>query len=176
MKLRFIINNHTFICKRIPVIPNGIFVVLTTRKWDFCLYFSSIHYYWHSISRNSSVHNSWSEMERCKKRDFQLLKMRIMIISWNININMYLTFSWVLGLRVLKIILIIRDGQIKVKRLPKFQFKKWEFENFLFRHNRVFKHKYIVSNQHVSTNDIGKMWASYIFHFSTRMQTSTQKK
>ena len=36
-----------------------------------------------SKHRNSLVNNSWSEMELCEKRAFQLLKMRNMNISWN---------------------------------------------------------------------------------------------
>ena len=38
---------------------------------------------------------------------------------------------------------------------------------FLFTRNRVFKHKGIVYNLHVCCSGLGKMWASYIFHFFT---------
>ena len=34
--------------------------------------------------------------------------------------------------------------------------------------NRVFKHKGVVSKLHVCCNGLGKMWASYIFHFFTK--------
>ena len=47
---------------------------------------------------------------------------------------------------------------------------------FLFTRNRVFKHKEVFSNLHVCSNGFGKIWASYIFHFSTRILTSTHKK
>ena len=40
--------------------------------------------------------------------------------------------------------------------------------NFLFTRNQVFKHKGVVSNLHVCCNGVGKMWASYIFHFFTK--------
>jgi len=36
---------------------------------------------------------------------------------------------------------------------------------YLLTCNWVFKHKEIISNMHVSSNGVGKMWASYIFHF-----------
>ena len=36
------------------------------RPWGFCHYFSSIHDFWSTNSRNSSVLNSWIEMERWK--------------------------------------------------------------------------------------------------------------
>jgi len=35
----------------------------------------------------------------------------------------------------------------------------------LFTLNRVFKHKEVVFNKYVSSNDLWKMWVSYIFHF-----------
>jgi len=47
---------------------------------------------------------------------------------------------------------------------------------FLFTLNGVFNQKEVVSNQHVCTNDLRKMWASYIFNFSTIMQTITKTK
>ena len=46
----------------------------------------------------------------------------------------------------------------------------------MFTRNRVFKHKGVVSNLHVSCNGLGKMWASYIFHFLQRILTSTHMK
>jgi len=46
----------------------------------------------------------------------------------------------------------------------------------LLTSNRVFKHKEVVSKLHVWTNDLEKMWASYIFHFSTRILTLTHMK
>ena len=42
--------------------------------------------------------------------------------------------------------------------------------------NRVFKHKEVVSYLHIFSNGLGKMWPSYIFHFSTRILTSTHTK
>jgi hypothetical protein len=46
----------------------------------------------------------------------------------------------------------------------------------LFTNNRVFKHKEVVSNLHVCSNGLGKLWPSYTFHFSTRILTSTHTK
>ena len=40
----------------------------------------------------------------------------------------------------------------------------------------VFKHKEVVSKQHICRNGLGKMWSSYIFHFSTTIITSTHTK
>jgi len=48
--------------------------------------------------------------------------------------------------------------------------------NFLFRINRVFKHKVVVSIPHVCSNSLGKMWPSFTFNFSTRILTSTYTK
>ena len=39
---------------------------------------------------------------------------------------------------------------------------------FLFTRNRVFKNKGVVSKLNVCCNGLGKMWASYIFHFFTK--------
>ena len=47
---------------------------------------------------------------------------------------------------------------------------------FFFTHNRVFKHKGVVSKLHVFCNGLGKMWASYIFHFFLRILTSKHMK
>jgi len=46
----------------------------------------------------------------------------------------------------------------------------------LFTRNRAFKYKEVLSNLHVCSNGLGKMWPSYIFYFSTRILTSTPKK
>jgi len=46
-------------------------------------------------------------------------------------------------------------------------------ENFLFTRNWLFKHKEVVSNLHVCSNGIGKIWVSCIFQFSTRNLSST---
>ena len=51
--------------------------------------------------------------------------------------------------------------------------RKWKF---LLKINGVFKHKEVLSNLHVSSNDLGKMWPSFTFNFSTRIQTSTHTK
>jgi len=51
--------------------------------------------------------------------------------------------------------------------------KKNPLKHFLFTRNRVFKHKEFVSNLQVCSYGLWKMWASYIFHLSTRILTST---
>jgi len=47
------------------VIPIGIIEVSTPRKWNFWLYFSSLHDYRPPTSWNSLVHTSLVEMEQC---------------------------------------------------------------------------------------------------------------
>jgi len=64
-------------------ISNWHICVSTLRKCGFCLYFSSIHDYCLPKTRNCLLHSSWSEIERCEKSAFQLLKMRKMNFSWN---------------------------------------------------------------------------------------------
>jgi len=44
---------------------------------------------------------------------------------------------------------------------------------FLLTRNRVFKHKEVVSKLHVCSNGLWKIWATYIFHLSTRILNST---
>ena len=76
IKLRFIMKSDALLIIWIRVFPIGIFQVSTSPKWCLCIYFSWVHDYWTSNTRNSLVHNLWSEMVRCEKRAFQLLKMR----------------------------------------------------------------------------------------------------
>jgi len=59
---------------RIPAFSICIFEVSTPRNWCFCLYFSLIHDYWPSITRNSSVYYFWNELERCEKVLFSFSK------------------------------------------------------------------------------------------------------
>ena len=80
-----LMNSDTLICIWILAFPIGIIQVSTLRKWRFFLYFSSLHDYWIPTTQISLVHNSLGEMEWCEKRAFQLLKMRKMKGSWNIN-------------------------------------------------------------------------------------------
>jgi len=84
-KLLFIMKSETLICIWILVFWNGIFEVSTPKKWSFCLYFCSIQDCWLPSTWNSLVDISWSKMERCEKRAFQLLKMRKKNISWKIK-------------------------------------------------------------------------------------------
>ena len=46
----------------------------------------------------------------------------------------------------------------------------------MFTRNRVFKHKDVVSNLHDCIKGLSKIWASNIFHFSTRILSSTHMK
>ena len=50
------------------------------------------------------------------------------------------------------------------------------FLKFFFYTYRVFKHKGVVSNLHACSNGLWKIRLSKIFHFSTRILTSTQTK
>ena len=84
-------------------------------------------------------------------------------------------FYWHLDLRVWRINLVITGWAQKTKFI--LISKKYEaFRNFFFTHNQLFKQKGVVSNLHVCSNGLGKMWASYIFHFSTTILTSTPTK
>ena len=98
----------TLICIWILSFPNGIIQVSTPRKWSFLLYLSSLHDYWPPTTLISLVHNSLVEIEWCEKRAFQLLKMRKMKVSWNIKTKCVTDIYWQLGLRVWRIILVIK--------------------------------------------------------------------
>ena len=67
---------------RISIWHNWIF---DSSKCCFLFYFSSVHDYWLPSTWNSLVHTSLCEMERCGKRAFQLLKLRLNKISLNIK-------------------------------------------------------------------------------------------
>ena len=82
-----LINTDTLICIWILAFLIGIIQVSTPRKWSFLLYFSSFHDNWPPTTLISLVHNSLGEMEWCEKRAFQLLKMRKMKVSRNIEIK-----------------------------------------------------------------------------------------
>ena len=115
---------------------------------------------------NPLVHTSCGEMEQCEKRAFRHLKMR-KIISWNLKTKCVTDF-----------LLAVRSSWWAHKRLTftLISIKVWEFGSFLFTRNRLFKHKEVVSNPHVCSNGLGKIWPSYIFHFSTRILTSPHIK
>ena len=106
-------------------------------------------------------------MEWCEKHALQLLKMRKMKVRWNKN-QVRNRLYWQLGLWVLRIILVITRWAHKRQRFTLISIKLMWIWNFLFTRNRVFKHKGVVSNLHVCCNGLGKMWASYIFHFFTK--------
>ena len=76
MKLSLLMNPDTLICLWILVFPIGIIEISTSTKCCFWLYFSSLLDYWPPSTWYSLLHTSWGEMERCEKRNFQLLKMR----------------------------------------------------------------------------------------------------
>ena len=78
-----LMNTGTLICIWILAFPIGIIQVSSPRKWSILIYFSSLHDYWPPTTLISLVHNSFGEMEWCEKCAFQLLKMRIMKVSWN---------------------------------------------------------------------------------------------
>ena len=88
-----LMNSDTLICKWILAFPIGIIQVSTPRKWYFLLYFSSLHDYWPPTTLISLEHNSLGETDWCEKRAFQLLKMRIMKVNWNIKSKCVTDFS-----------------------------------------------------------------------------------
>ena len=161
-------NSETLICIWILAFPIGIIQVSTPRKWSFLLYFSSFDDYWHPTTLISLVHNSLGEMEWCEKRAFQLFKMRKMKVSWNIKTKWVTNFYRQLGLRVWRIILVITCGGHKRQTFTLISIKLMWVLKFFFTRNRVFKHKGFFSKLNVFCKDLGKMWASYIFHFFTK--------
>ena len=112
-----LMNSDTLICIWILAFPIGIIQVSTQRKWSFLLYFSSLHDYWPPTSLISLVHNSLCEMERCEKRAFQLLKMRKMKISWNINTKCVTDFLLTARSSSMMDYTSLRGEHIKDKRL-----------------------------------------------------------
>jgi len=145
----------------------------TPRNWSFRFYISPLYDYWFPSTWKSLAHISWGEMERCEKRAFQLLKIRKKEISWNIKTKCVTGFYWQRCLRVWRIILIITGWAHQRKTFTIFSIKIMRILKLFFTRNRVFKQKEVVSNLHIFSNGLEKMWASYIFNFSTRILTST---
>jgi len=46
--------------------PFGIIEVSTPGIWNFWLFFSSLHDFWHPSTWNALVHTSGDEMEQCE--------------------------------------------------------------------------------------------------------------
>jgi len=86
------------------------------------------------------------------------------------------TFSLELGLRLWRIIRFINWCSNKRQTFTLISIKIMRIWKFFFTSNRVFKHKDVVSNLHVSSNGLGKMWPSYTLNFSKRILTSTHTK
>ena len=88
---------------------NIFFEKYMSRSPTFTFYFisRSLHDYWPPSSWKSLIHTSLGETERCRKRAFQLLKMRKNKISWNIKTKWVTDFYWKIGLRVWRIVLVI---------------------------------------------------------------------
>ena len=168
--------SDTLICLWILVYPIGIIEVSTSRKCCFWLYFSSLQDYWPPSTWNYLLYTYWSEMERCEKCAFRLLKMRTKKISWNIKTKCVREFFWQLFLRVWRIILVITWWAHKRKKFTLISIKIIKNWKFFFPSNGVYKHKDIVSNMHVCSNGLWKLWPSYTFHFSKRILTSTHTK
>jgi len=96
-------------------------------------------------------------------------------ISCNIKTKCVTEFL-LTGLRVWKIIFVITWWANKRQTFTLISIKIMRIWTFLFKNNRVFKQKEVVSNLHVCSIGIGKMLPSYIFHFSTSILTSTHTK
>ena len=72
-------------------------------------------------------------------------------------------------LRVWRIILVITRTAHKRQTLTLISIKLMWILKFLYTHNRVFKHKGIVSNLHVCCNGLGKMCVHTYFTFLQRI-------
>jgi len=75
-----------------------------------------------------------------------------------------------LGIRVWKIIIIIRGCAQKSQTFTLISIKIETIENLLFTRNRVFKHKEVVSIQHVCTNDLEKCDFHIYFTFLQELE------
>jgi len=75
--------------------------------------------------------------------------------------------------RVWRIMLLITGWAHKRQRFTLIRIIIMRIWKFLFTIKWVFQHKEDVSNLHVCSNGLRKIWASYIFHLSTRILTST---
>ena len=96
-------------------------------------------------------------------------------ITWNLESKCLTDFFLELGLRLWRIIHVITGWAHKSQKCTLISLKIMRIWNF-FTRKRVFKNKEVVSKLHVCTNDFGKMFASYIFHFSTRILNLTHMK
>ena len=97
------------------------------------------------------------------------------LISWNKKTKCETTFYWQLGLRVWRIIPFITWWSHKRQTFTLISIKIiriWK----IFKSNRLFKHKEVVSNLRVCNNDLWKIWTSHTFHFSTRILNSIHTK
>ena len=113
------------------------------------------------------------EMERFEKHAFQLLKMRKKKISWNIKFKCVTEFLLTVRSSCMKVYNFITWWAHKRKTFTLISIKiTRNWKSFVYN-NRVFKHKEVVSNLHVCSNGLGKMWPSYTLHFSTRILNST---
>jgi len=77
------------------------------------------------------------------------------------------------GLWVWRIILVNKGWAHKRQKFTLISIKIMRIWKIFFTRNRVFKRKEFVSNLHVRSNGLRKIWAIYIFHFSTRILNST---
>jgi hypothetical protein len=99
------------------------------------------------VGRNGTkLKTCFSSSQNAKNQNQQIIKTK-----WVRD------FHWQLGLRAWRTILLITWWAHKCQPFTIISIKKWEFENFLFTTNRVFKHTEVVSNLHVWGNGLGKM-------------------
>ena len=168
--------SDTLICIWILLSPIGIIEVTTPRKWISLFFMSSLHNYWPPSTWKLLVHNPSCEVEWCEKHVIKLLKLRKKKISWNLKTKCVTDTNWQIGFRVWRIILVITGWTHKRQKFKLISIKLLGILKFFFTRNRVFEHKEVVSNLDVCSNGLGKMWASYIFRFTTRILTSTIMK
>ena len=70
IETRLLMNSDTLICIWILANPIGIIQVSTPRKWNFLIYFSSLHGYWPPTILIPLEHYSLDETEWCEKCAF----------------------------------------------------------------------------------------------------------
>ena len=175
MKLCLLKNSDTLICIWILVFPISIIEISTKRKWSF--YFISVlrrlrtpkhlnPFSTFLMGRNGTIWKTCSSAIQNAKKQNQLKQKN--------QVRNRLLIE--LCLRVWRIILVITWWTHKRQTFTLIWKKIMRVRKFTFTIIPVCKHKEVVSNMHVCSKGIQKMWPSYTFHFSTRILTSKHTK
>jgi hypothetical protein len=171
MKLGLLMNSDTLICIWILVFPIGI-IEFSTNVNDVFILFQFLTRLLNSnhlillitylVERNGAMWEMCFSAPQIAKKENQLKHK---------NPSSYWSFYWEVGLQVWRFVLVIKTWAHKSQKFTLISIKMLRIWKFFFTRNRVCKHKEVVSKLHVCTNDLRKMCALYIFHFSTKILT-----